>query len=119
MGSGRIKGMLLHEDMEKQTHQQFVDDTMLMGHPSVQDARAFKLSLSLFVRESGLASNAEKSQIFFYNTPAITQRNISRILGFTKETLPSKYLGVPLGQGTIRKASWQDLLDRIKARLAS
>ena len=33
--------------------------------------------------------------------------------------MPSKYLGVSLGQGTIQKVSWQDLLDRIKARLAS
>ena len=31
----------------------------------------------------------------------------------------SKYLGNSLRQGTIRKVSWQDLLNRIKARLAS
>ena len=33
--------------------------------------------------------------------------------------MPTKYLGVPLGQGIIRQASWQDLLDRVKARLVS
>ena len=34
-GHGRIRGLSFHEDMDKQTHQQFVDDTMLMGHPSI------------------------------------------------------------------------------------
>ena len=58
---GRIRGLVLHEDMEKKTHQQFVDDTMLMGHPSVQEARAFKSIMSLFDKVSSLVVNAEKS----------------------------------------------------------
>ena len=99
--------------MDKQTHEQFVDDTMLMGHPSVQKDRAFKTILTTFAKASGLAVNSEKSQIFFFNTPLITQRNIRIILGFKKGSLSTKYLGVPLGQGIIRQASWQDLLDRI------
>ena len=59
----------------------------------------------LFTKASGLDVNAEKSQVFFFNTPVVTERNIGRILGFSKGTMPSKYLGVPLGQGTIRKVS--------------
>ena len=34
--SGAIRGVKVHEGAPSQTHQQFVDDTMLMGHPSVQ-----------------------------------------------------------------------------------
>ena len=30
---GEIRGLTLHEEMDKQTHQQFMDDTILMGHP--------------------------------------------------------------------------------------
>ena len=78
---------------------------MLMGHHSVQEARACKSSLSLFAKVLGLAVNAEKSQVFFFNTPAVTQRKMGMILGFPKGTMPSKYLGVLLGQGTIRKVS--------------
>ena len=33
--------------------------------------------------------------------------------------LPTKYLGVPLGQGVIRKASRRDVLDMVKARWVS
>ena len=88
--------------MDKETHRQFVDDTMLMGHPSVQEARAYKTSLVTFTKASGLEVNLEKSRIFFFDTPLITQRNIGRILGFQKGMFPTKYLGVPLGQGIIR-----------------
>ena len=52
---------MLDEGMEKQTHQQFMDDTMLMGHPSVQEARAFKKRLRLFIEALGLEFNADKS----------------------------------------------------------
>ena len=112
-------GLTLHEDMEKQTHQQFVDDTMLMGHPLVQEASAFKKSLTLFAKPYRLAVNAEKSQVFFLNMAPILQRNIVRILGFYRGSFRSKYLGVPLGLGVIKSASWQDLMDRLKGRLLS
>ena len=92
---------------------------MLMGHPSFQEARAFKSSLSLFAKVSGLDVNVEKSQVFLFNTPSVTKRNIGRILGFPKVTMPSKYMGVLLGLGTIRKVSWKDILDRIKDKLTS
>ena len=68
--------------MEKKTHQQFVADTMLMGHPSVQEARAFKSCLVIFAKVSGLEVNPKKSQMFFFISPLITQRNIGKILGF-------------------------------------
>ena len=109
----------MHEDMEKQTHQQFMAGTMLMGHPSVQEAHAFKRSLTLFEKASRLAVNAVKSQVFFLNTTPITKTNIVRIWGFTKGSVPSKYLRVPLGKGIIKNTSWQDLIDRIKGRLSS
>ena len=92
---------------------------MLMGHPSVQEVRAFKSCLAAFSKASGLEVSPEKSQVFFFNTPLITQRNIGRILGFQKGRLPTKYLGVPLSQKIIRHASWQDLVDRIKSRQSS
>ena len=40
------------------------------------------------------------------------------ILEFSKEVLPSKYLGAPLAESTIKKISWKDLLDKIKQKLS-
>ena len=91
--------------MAPQTHKQFVDDTMLMGHPSVQEAQSFKNSLNLFAKASGLDVNPNKSQVFFVNTAPATQRNILQILDFSEGSLPSKYLGIPLGVGRLQKSS--------------
>ena len=39
---GKLIGLNLHEGMQAQTHQQFVDDTMLMGMALVREAKAIK-----------------------------------------------------------------------------
>ena len=116
---GEIIGLKVHDGMTPQTHQQFVNDTMLMGHPWVQEAQSFKNSLDLFAKALGLVVNPNKSQVFFMNTALSTQRNILRILGFSKGSFPSKYLGIPLGLGRMQKESWQELLDRMKQKLSS
>ena len=103
---GEIRGLKVHDGMAPQTHQQFVDDTMLMGHPLVQEAQSLKNILNLFAKASGLAINPNKSQVFFVNIVLATQRNILRILGFLKGSLPAKYLGIPLGLGRLYKLSW-------------
>lgn len=46
--SGELKGLDPHNNQNPQTHQQFVDDTMLMGIASVREARAIKKSLEEF-----------------------------------------------------------------------
>ena len=61
VGSGEICGVKAHVGAPSQTHQQFVDDTMLMGHPSVQEAHSFKKILDLFARASGPTVNPNKS----------------------------------------------------------
>ena len=103
--------------MDPQTHQQFVDDNMLVGPSSVQEARGIKDCLNTFLEASGLEINKEKSQTYFFNTPRITKRNILRILEFSEGSLPSKYLGAPLAESTIRQISWKELLDKIKQKL--
>lgn len=92
---------------------------MLFGHPSCQEAKAFKHLLSLFSEASGTSINASKSQLFFFNTPTTTQRNIARILGFSTAVLPSKYLGAPLLDSAIKHGSWRTLLDKLESRLLS
>eukprot|EP00253_Pinus_taeda_P023386 PITA_23386 len=118
VSSQAIKGIALH-GLHPLSHQQFVDDTMLFGHPSSLEAKAFKALLSLFSEGSGTSINANKSQLFFFNTPVSTQRNIARILGFSIAVLPSKYLGALLMVSALKHASWRTLLDKLEARLSS
>ena len=71
-----LRGIKIHEGMDPQTHQQFFDDTMLMGHLSGQEARRFKRSLNLFTKALSLTVNPNKSQ-FFLSTRTKSPRGIS------------------------------------------
>jgi len=93
--AGKVRGIQLSNNGQALTHQQFVDDTMLQGTPTVKEALAYQKILKDFARASGLEVNLSKSKISFFNTHIAIQRNISRILGFQRDFLPSKYLGVP------------------------
>ena len=68
-----IKCLCGTSDGASHSHQQFVDDTMLMGYPSVQEASSFRTCLDQFGNASGLEVNVQKSQVFFFNTRSITR----------------------------------------------
>lgn len=99
------------------TYQQFVDDNMLFGNPSVNEARTFKALLDTFSEAPGTTINTTKSQIFFFNTPIPTQRIIARIIGFSQAKLPSQYLGAPLIGSALKHASWHQLLEKMENQL--
>lgn len=105
----KLRGISLH-DSPSITHQQFVDDNILFGFPSVQEARSFKSILHLFSEASGMAINDSKSQLLFFNTPPQTQTSIAKILGFSTSSLLAKYLGAPLKDTAIKHSSWNLLL---------
>lgn len=116
--SGQLRGISLHGSPTT-THQQFVDDNMLFGFPSAQEARSFKNILNLFFVASGMTVNVSKSQLFFFNTPPIIQTSIARILGFSLAHLPAKYLGAPLIDSALKHSAWNHLLEKLEARLSS
>eukprot|EP00253_Pinus_taeda_P036339 PITA_36339 len=101
------------------THQKFVDDNMLFGHPSIHEARQFNSPLTNFLEASGAKINKAKSQIFFFHTPAVTKASIVHIPGFSIVVLPSKYLGTPMTDSTMKNSSWRMLLEKLEARLSS
>ena len=90
---------------------------MLMAVSSVREAREIKDTLEIYKRASGMEFNKEKSQIYYFNTPPIMQRNINRILKFTEGYLPSKYLGAPLFEGKVTQRNWKELLDKMPSKL--
>eukprot|EP00253_Pinus_taeda_P016587 PITA_16587 len=111
---GKIKGLQPLPSIPATTHQQFVDDTMLHGSPTVKEAQGYKNILKLFSEASGMDINLSKSTIFFFNMNVAVQRNLSRILGFRRGNLPSRYLGAPLFDKLWQKSHWEKLLDNLK-----
>eukprot|EP00253_Pinus_taeda_P016658 PITA_16658 len=84
-----LKGIKAMHQGPTVMHQQFVDDTMLMGTPIVKEARTF------------------------------SKRNLSKILKIQRNSLPTKYLGIPLSEYAPKAANWEDLLNKMKAILSS
>ena len=110
---GKIKGLQLSENGKSLTHQQFVDDTMLQVIPMVREALAYKQILKYFAMAAGTEVSLTKSTIFFFNTDIAIKRNISRILGFQRDMLPSKYLGVPLTNKPLSKIVWEPMTNKL------
>lgn len=114
---GKIKDLQLIENGQALTHQQFIDDTMLRGIPTVKEASAYKNIMDGAARASGMEVNLSKSKIFFFNTNIAIQRNIARILGFQWDSLPSKYLGVPLTAKLMHKIIWEPLINKMQDKV--
>eukprot|EP00253_Pinus_taeda_P035656 PITA_35656 len=113
---GQIRGLQPIRSCPATTHQQFVDDTMLHGTPTVKEAKAYKNILHLFSKASGMEINFSKSTIFFFNTHLAVQAHLSRLLGFRIGSLPSRYLGGPLTLKPWQKVHWEKILASLERR---
>jgi hypothetical protein len=71
-----LTGLSLHGISPPISHSQFVDDTLLMGSPTVREANSLLDILQTFSDASGLDCNKDKSQIFF-STPLLRSSVIS------------------------------------------
>jgi hypothetical protein len=80
--TGEITGLKPFKNFPTSTHQQFVDDTLLHGIPTVKEAKAYKRILEYFGEASGAGINHSKSMIFLFNTNPTIQRNFTSILDF-------------------------------------
>lgn len=90
---------------------------MLQGIPTVKEDLAYKQILNDFAMASGMEVNLSNSKIFFFNTNISIQRNISRILGFQRESLPSKYLGVPLTAKPLHKGILEPVINKLQDKI--
>jgi hypothetical protein len=116
---GALKGLPLHNIRPAPSHNQFVDDTLLMNSPTACEALKLNSILSDFTEASGMTLNLDKSKLFFFNTSVPVQLHISKILGIPRSSLPSNYLGIPLTGAPAKSISCDSLLLYISNRLAN
>lgn len=119
MHENKIIGLQPHASNPSTTHQQFVDNTLLMGLPSIKEVASFMSILSDFSATSSTSINPLKSKLFFFNTLFPIYRNISRFLTIPISSLPSTYLGVPLTDRPLSRATWENLLNKLEKILAN
>eukprot|EP00253_Pinus_taeda_P007501 PITA_07501 len=87
------------------------------GIPTVKEALAYKHLLTDFAMATSMEVNLSKSKIFFFNTNIAIQKNISRILGFQRDVLPLKYLGVPLTDKPLHKGIWELMINKMQDKI--
>lgn len=86
---------------------------MLQGIPTVKEALVYKQILNDFALATCMEVNLSKSKFIFLNTNIAVQRNISRILGFQRDSLPLKYLGIPLTARPLHKSIWELVVNKM------
>ncbi|XP_042003832.1 uncharacterized protein LOC121752810 [Salvia splendens] len=96
------------------THLAFVDDLMLFGSGDVMSMAILADTMQEFAECSGLGINKDKSNLF---TCGIAQRRdfeeIRDIFGFPKDTLPVRYLGVPLDSKKLNIMHYSPMIEKI------
>jgi hypothetical protein len=114
-----LSGLSLHGISPPILHSQFMDDILMMGLPTVWEATCNLSVINLFFDASGMDVNLTKSQIFLFNTPIQVQLHITQLLEFTHNSLPFKYLEIPLIENLLRNTSWKHLLSKFRKILDS
>ena len=101
------------------THLSFADDHMIFTDGSAASLRGVFEVPSDFASISGLVINPAKSSIFMVGH--ITQDFKDEVLrlGIPTESLPVRYLGLPLTTKTMTRTDYQPLIDQIRTRLVS
>eukprot|EP00253_Pinus_taeda_P027885 PITA_27885 len=117
--ANRIKGLKLWGNNLPLTHQQFVDDIMLFGEPTVKEVKHLRRILDLFAEASGLEINRDKSCVFIFNTVDQVKAHLIRLLGFRRGELPTKYLGNILDFTSKKMKNWQGVLDKLSNKVAN
>lgn len=113
---GIFKGLQPSSIDHTYSHQQFVDDTIIMGDSSISVAKIPKDTLCNFASASGQLINWVKSEVFFINTPKRRQHKISRIMECRIVDLLATYLGLPLGIAP-PDSFWSSLVDKFQRKL--
>jgi hypothetical protein len=55
--------------------------------------------------------------IYFFNTNTTIQRNLANILGFERNTLLTKYLGIPLMERERKMTTWERVINKLQKRV--
>jgi len=77
----------------------------MYSQANLKEAKKLGEILSEFTKASGKEVNKEKTEIFFFNTPRVSQAFLARTMGFKIGQFPTKYLGVQLSDQQYRIAN--------------
>lgn len=98
-------------------HSLFVDDTLLFGSASINEAKKVKKVLDVYTHAFCQRINSQKSKVYTFHMDPNLSDKIVNVLGFSRDDLPSTYLGIPFFTGKNKPSFWQGIINCIKARI--
>ena len=99
------------------SHLLFADDTLFFCKPQESNLGYLRCVLLLFEALSGLKVNLAKSTIIpIGEVPDLHQ--LAHFFGCGVDSLPSTYLGLPLGAPYKSKIVWEPVIEKFQKRLA-
>nr|XP_009617193.1 uncharacterized protein LOC104109567 [Nicotiana tomentosiformis]XP_016453371.1 PREDICTED: uncharacterized protein LOC107777757 [Nicotiana tabacum] len=101
----------------KLTHLIFADDSMVFCKGNLASITRVMEALNDFSAVTCLVENLEKSNIFLASMEEDEQARILQYTGFSKETLPIRYLGLPLSSMKWNKIECFQLVEKITAKI--
>ncbi|MCI07485.1 LINE-1 reverse transcriptase like, partial [Trifolium medium] len=115
---GKFKGYQINDSIQFQMLQ-FADDTILLGEGTWDNLWTIKTLLRSFELVSGLKINFTKSKLYGLNVDARFLEAGSSFLSCRSDTIPFKFLGIPVGANPRRKETWKPVVDAMFKKLSS
>lgn len=101
------------------SHLQYVDDTLIFVKPSVEALWTIKAILRVFELSLGLGVNFHKSSLIRINVEPYFLQQVEEFLHCKIESLPFRYLQLPVGANPISESTWELLLNLVRKRFNS
>ena len=96
---------------------QYADDTTFFIHGSWAAAHTLSTMMDIFSDFSGLQLNRAKSSFIRFRLSPEKLAGCSRILATPVDTLPIRYLGVPLVDRRQHMQDWHPVIEKVESRL--
>ncbi|XP_019232505.1 PREDICTED: uncharacterized protein LOC109213200 [Nicotiana attenuata] len=101
-------------------HLAYADDTIIFASADAYSLQKIVDVLALYERTSGQLINKAKSSYYVHSKIAADLKNaVATITGFSKGTFPFTYFGCPIFYTRRRKNYYNDLIQKVKAKLHS
>ncbi|CAA7028174.1 unnamed protein product [Microthlaspi erraticum] len=97
------------------SHLMFADDVMVLFDGGSSSLHSIMEALDNFVSWYGLKMNKDKTQLFLAGVNEVESTTVEEY-GFTKGSLPIRYLGLPFMHRKLKIVEYEPLMEKIRGR---
>lgn len=97
----------------------YADDLIIISTSGLEDLRIIKLILFVFEGMSGLATNLEKTCLYYSSRGGLSSNEAAATLNCAVDLLLVTYLGIPISSRRPRRQDWEGLINKVRRRLST